>query len=221
MNKFTYFLLAALPAMYCTSCSDSREAAQESIANIQESLKECIENNKNNSFEDLVDDMHSEILPELKALVASLEDMSPGDKFEVWRTMKEADGIKKAWREELERRFPDKNKVDENGSSSLYYYRPRAELLLDVYADAAKGLPMQTKLQLLDLAEEYVKYEFEIGCSAECSAEFKKLKSEYREKKWQEEQKKREEEAKKKAEEAMGGNNENYPSSYQPKKYRY
>ncbi len=197
MNKFTYFLLAALPAMYCTSCSDSREAAQESIANIQELLNACIEDNKNNSFEDLVDDMHSEILPELKALVASLEDMSPGDKFEVWRTMKETEGIKKAWRKELERRFPAKKAEKEDEYSSYHDYRSRDELLLGVYTDAAKGLPMQTKLQLLDLAGEYIKYEFEIGCSAECSAEFKKLKSEYYKKKREEEQKKREEEARK------------------------
>ena len=98
----------------------------------------------------------------------------------------------------------------------MYWQTPTWESW-GVYDDVAKDLPVQTKLQLVDLSGEFVKFELE----TRCSAEFSEWASEYYEKKWQEEQKKREEEAKKKAEEAMGGNNENSPSSYQPNSYRY
>lgn len=176
MNKFICLAIAAVPALYCTSCSNPTESVQADLNDILEELKECIEDNKDKPIEELIDDVHGSVLPKLSSIVAAVEDMTPQEKFEVWRKLQiESDNepivkdIEKVWEAEMLRRYPVKE-----GD-----YRKPSYSVFTVSEYVRKDLPIRAKNQLLDIQAELLKF----AIAVHSSAEEKKLEVEYWKKK--------------------------------------
>lgn len=81
MNKFVWLTLVAVPAICCSSCSKPSESADKDVSSLKTEIKECIEQNKDKSDEELIEAFSDCFISGIDAITASVEDMSPEEKF--------------------------------------------------------------------------------------------------------------------------------------------
>ena len=150
MKKFAFAAFAAVPALVFTSCSSPEESATDSVKDVLVDLTELIKDNKSACIVDLVDELHAFVEDVTPDLMSDFEDLTDAERAAVIVNVLKSDEGKKLVAE-LE---------SLSTNESLLKVVNKA---MNGKVDSAADLPMETKLQAVDICANLVKIAVTLG----------------------------------------------------------
>ena len=150
LKKFAFVAFASVPALVFSSCSSPEESATDSLKDAVADLAELIEDNKSESVEDIIaelNDFFADVTPDL---IAEFENLTDAERVAVIKNIAQSEEGKK-----LVAAFQSLQ-----GNESLGKLVPTA-MMGDTSHVAA--LPLETKLQAVDICANLVKLAVAIG----------------------------------------------------------
>ena len=150
LKKFAFVAFAAVPALVFTSCSSPEEAATDSVKDAVADLAELSEDNKSESIEDIIDELNDFFADVTPELIEEFEDLTDAERVAVIKNIAQCEEGKK-----LITAFSSLE-----GNESLAKLVPSA-----MSGDTSKvaELPLETKLQTVDICANLVKLAVAIG----------------------------------------------------------
>lgn len=150
LKKFAFAAFAAVPALVFSSCSSPEEAATDSVKDAVVDLAELIEDNKSESVEDIIAEINDYLADVTPDLIAEFEDLTEAERVAVIKNIAQSEEGKK-----LGAAFQS---LQDNESLGKL-------LSTAMFGDTSHvaALPLETKLQAVDICANLVKLAIAIG----------------------------------------------------------
>lgn len=154
LKKFAFVAFAAVPALVFTSCSSPEEAATSSVKDVIEDLTELIEDNKTETLEKIIDELHEFMADVTPDLIDEFEDLTVAERVAVIKNIASSDEGKKL--------VSTLQTLSTN--ESIAKLVPAA--MMGDMAPVSQ-IPMDTKMQTVDICANFVKLALAIGLDDE------------------------------------------------------
>lgn len=150
LKKFAFAAFAAVPALVISSCSPSVESTSDDVKDVLVEIAEILDDNKNESIEDIIDELNDYIADVTPDLVETIAELSPQDRAAVVASLKDCEEFKKF-------------QTAAAGLQSNPQVMKIAGTAMMGDTSAVTEIPLETKLQMVDIVANLVKIAVAFG----------------------------------------------------------
>lgn len=150
LKKIAFVAFAAVPALVFTSCSSPEEAATDSVKDVIVDLTELLDDNKSESLEDIIDELHGFVADVTPDLIDEFEDLTVEERVAVIKSIAESEEAKKL--------VPVVMAL--SGNDSIQKLSATA---MSGDSTGVAAMPLETKMQAVDICANLVKIAIALG----------------------------------------------------------